>query len=538
MLFTVFRRGRHVGIAILAAAIAALIASLFVARVAHAQPVRSATFLYLRGADTLGTETINVTDSSAIGVLAMRGQPRIEWTQMRRGETLTGVKLQAFGAGSPAGTPPMQTATITVTGDSATAEISGGGRSATQKLPTKAGALPLINTSVLHEVLLGRMMQLKGLSSFDVFLASGGQTMTVTIGARGDTLVVGLAGTEARAVWGADGAPSVVTTSQNIRVVRVTGAIPPSASQAPKNNYEAPAGAPYTAEHVRIPSGRGYDLAATLTRPIRSTPVAVVVTISGSGQQERDERLSIVPGYALFREIADTLGRRGIAVLRFDDRGEGESGGSETLMHVTSADFADDVRSVVAWLRTRPDIDGSRIALAGHSEGGIIAPMVAATDPKLKAIALLAGTAYKGRRILEYQIGEQVSAAPAVSPAKRDSMAKHVPFMVDSMARASAWLGYFVDYDPSKTIRTVKQPVLILQGETDRQVTPDQADALVAALASGGNKSVVMKKFPATNHLFVPDASGVPSGYAALKDPHIRKEVLGALADWAAVKLR
>lgn len=538
MFFIVFRRGRHAGVAILAAVVAALISGLFLSRVAHAQPLRTATFLYLRGADTLGTETIHVTDSSAVGVLAMRGAPRVEWTQSRRGETLTGVKLQAFGAGSPAGTPPMQTAIITVTGDSATAEISGGGRSATQKIATKAGALPLVNASALHVALLGRMMQGKGATSFDVFLTSGAQTLTATLTSRGDTLIIGLAGTEARAVWGADGAPSVITTSQNVRIVRATGDVPPSASRPPKINYDAPAGAPYTAEQVRIPSGRGYDLAATLTRPVRSTPVAVVITISGSGQQERDERLSIVPGYQIFREIADTLGRRGIAVLRFDDRGEGESGGSETLQRVTSADFADDVRSIVAWLRTRPDIDGSRIALAGHSEGGIIAPMVAATDPKLKAIALLAGTAYSGRRILEYQIGEQVKGATAMSPAKRDSMSKHVPFMIDSMAKASAWLGYFVDYDPTKTARTIKQPVLILQGETDHQVTPDQADALVAALSAGGNKAVVMKKFPATNHLFVPDPNGQPSGYTTLKDPHVRREVLGALADWAVVTLK
>ena len=538
MFFLVFRRGRRLSIAVLAAAIAALISGLFVGRVAHAQPLRTTTFLYLRGADTLGTETLHVTDTSTVGVLAMRGQPRIEWTQMRRGETLTGVTLRVFGTGSAAGTAPMQTATITVTGDTATADIGAGGRSMSQKIPTKAGALPLVNASVLHEVLLGRMMKSKGLRSFDVLLTSGGQTMTATLAPRGDTLVIGLAGIEARAVWSADGAPSVVTTSQNIRVVRATGDVPPSASLGPKINYDAPAGAPYTAEHVRIPSGRGYDLAATLTRPIRSAPVAVVVTISGSGQQERDERLSIVPGYALFREIADTLGRRGVAVLRFDDRGAGESGGSETLMRATTADFADDVRSIVAWLRARPDIDGSRIALAGHSEGGIIAPMVAVTDPKLKAIALLAGTAYTGRRVLEYQIGEQVSAAPAASAAQRDSMFKQVPFMVDSMARANAWLRYFVGYDPSKTARAVKQPVLILQGETDRQVTPDQADALVAALKAGGNTSVVMKKFPATNHLFVPDASGAPSGYAALTDVHVRKEVLGALAEWAVATLK
>lgn len=538
MLSIVFRRARPVGIAILAATIAALISGLFVSRVAHAQQARRASFLYLRGVDTLGTETINVTDSSAVGVLAMRGAPRIEWTQSRRGETLTGVKLLVFGPGSPAGTPPMQTAIITVNGDSATADVSGGGRSMSQKFPTKTGALPLVNASVLHEALLARMMTSKGVSAFDVFLTAGAQTMTTTIGLRGDTLVIGLAGTEARALWDSDGAPSVITTSQGVRVVRVKGELPLSASLAPKINYDAPVGAPYTAEHVRIPSGRGYDLAATLTRPIRATPVAVVVTISGSGQQERDERLSIVPGYQLFREIADTLGKRGIAVLRFDDRGTGESGGSETLTRATSADFADDVRSIVAWLRTRPDIDGARIALAGHSEGGIIAPMVASTDPKLKAIALLAGTAYNGRRILEFQLGEQVASAPMMTPVIRDSIAKTLPAMVDSMARSNAWLRYFVSYDPTKTARTVKQPVLILQGETDHQVTPDQADALVAAFAAGGNKSVVMKKFPATNHLFVPDASGVPSGYTALKDPRVRREVLGALADWAVVTLK
>lgn len=538
MSFIAFRRARPVGIAIHAVTVAALISGLFVSRAAHAQQVRSTTFLYLRGTDTLGTETLNVTDRSTIGVLAMRGQPRIEWTQMRRGETLTGVELQAFGAGAAPGTPAMQRARITVSGDSATAEISGGGRNVTQKLATKVGALPLVNASVLHEVLLAQTMTSKGLRSFDVFLITGAQTMTATVSVRGDTMLVGLAGTEARAIMDADGVATVITTSQGIRVVRVKGELPPSASLAPRINYDAPTGAPYTAEHVRIPSGRGYDLAATLTRPIGRAPVAVVVTISGSGLQERDERLSIVPGYQLFREIADTLGRRGIAVLRFDDRGTGESGGSETLMRATSADFADDVRSIVAWLRARRDIDGSRIALAGHSEGGIIAPMIASTDPKLKAIALLAGTAYNGRRILEFQVGEQVASAPNMSSAKRDSMARTVPAMVDSMARSNAWLGFFVSYDPIKTARTVKQPVLVLQGETDHQVTPDQADALVAAFKSGGNKLVMVKKFPATNHLFVPDASGVPSGYTTLKDPRVRRAVLGALADWAVVTLR
>ncbi len=538
MLFIAFRRARRLGVAIFAAAVAALLAGLFVSRAAHAQPVRAATFIYRRGADTLGTETINVTDTLAVGVLSLRGQPRVEWTQRRRGQALTGLTLRAFGAGTPAGATPMQIATITVTGDSATAEISGGGQSVTQKLPTKAGAIPLINQSVLHMMVVGQHMLEIGASTFNVFLASGGQTLSATTARKGDTLVVALAGVEARAVSMRDPMPTLITTSQGIQIVRATGDVPASASLAPRINYDAPANAPYTAEQLRIPSGRGYDLAATLTRPKGTSKVSVVITISGSGQQERDERLSIVPGFQIFREIADTLGRRGIAVLRFDDRGAGESGGVETLARVTSADFADDVRSIVAWLRTRPDVDGSRIALAGHSEGGIIAPMVAATDPALKAIALLAGPAYTGRRVLDFQLRGEAGRAATLSTSQRDSVQKSVAAMTDSLARATAWMKYFVDYDPLVTARKVKQPVLILQGGTDHQVTPEQADTLVATFKASGNAKVTMKKFPATNHLFVPDPSGIPTGYTSLKDVHVRREVLGALVDWAVVVLK
>lgn len=312
----------------------------------------------------------------------------------------------------------------------------------------------------------------------------------------------------------------------------------PLPAATPKISYEAPADAPYTAEHVRIPSGRGYDLAATLTKPNGVIKMAVVITISGSGPQERDSRISIVPGYAIFREIADTLGRRGIAVLRFDDRAVGESGGRETVATVTSEGFADDVRSIIAWLRARPDVDGNRIALVGHSEGGMIAPMVASSDAHLKAIALLAGPAYTGRRVSMFQNRQLVDGIAVLTPMQRDSIMASIPARLDSAGKAMPWLGYFLSHDPVVTAKTVKQPVLILQGLTDSQVSPEQADTLSAAFRAGGNRSVTVRTFAATNHLFVADSSGKSSGYALLRNVRIRPEVLGALADWLVTTLK
>jgi len=333
----------------------------------------------------------------------------------------------------------------------------------------------------------------------------------------------------------ANGLPrEVVIPSQGARVVR-SGTVVASAATL---NYDAPPGAPYTAEHVRIPTGRGYDLAGTLTRPVLNRTVAVVVTISGSGPQERDSRISLVPGYALFRDIADSLARRGIATLRYDDRGIGESGGIESVSTATSADFADDARSAVAWLAKRPDIDSTRIALLGHSEGGIIAPMVAASMPTVRAVALLAGPAYTGRRVIMGQNREAIDNMAGFTASQRDSIWKTIPARLDTLGRTNPWMGFFMTHDPLVTARTVKQPVLVLQGNTDHQVTPEQADSLAAAFRAGGNRNVTMKRFPVTNHLFLTDPSGAFTGYGALKDTHVRRDVLGTLADWLVQTLR
>jgi dienelactone hydrolase len=302
-----------------------------------------------------------------------------------------------------------------------------------------------------------------------------------------------LATSEMRIVSGTDGIPTLIRLpGQATSVVRAgVGA----KAGAPRVNYDAPAGAPYTAEQVKIPSGRGYDLAATLTRPVGPAKVPVVITISGSGPQERDSRIYLVDGYAIFRQVADTLGRRGIAVLRYDDRGCGRIGRRESAMKATSADLADDARSIITWLRARPDIDGTRIALAGHSEGGMIAPMIAASDPKVKGIALLAGPAYTGSRVSLYQNRQLVDGAPTLTPQQRDSIMATVPAKLDSAGKATPWLGFWLKHDPVVVAKAVKQPVLILQDSRTPRYRRRRQTHSPSHFAGGGNKDVTLRSF-------------------------------------------
>jgi dipeptidyl aminopeptidase/acylaminoacyl peptidase len=292
---------------------------------------------------------------------------------------------------------------------------------------------------------------------------------------------------------------------------------------------------------VTTPSG--LRLAGTLTLP-RDRPrggVPAVVTITGSGPEDRDENSGLIPNYRPFREVADTLGRRGTAVLRLDDRGvNGSDGGVATA---TSEDFADDIRAGVAYLRTRPEIDHNRIGLVGHSEGGIIAPMVAASDTTIRAIVLMAGTASTGREIVMEQNRYAIDSVMHVAGPQRDTLLSRARRAVDSAAKAPGWQGFFLNYDPKPTAGRVHARVLILQGETDRQVPPAEADRLAAAFRAGVSPSVTVRMFPATNHLFVEDASGAFADatgrlrYPTLPSLHVKKDVLGAIADWLAKNL-
>ena len=271
-------------------------------------------------------------------------------------------------------------------------------------------------------------------------------------------------------------------------------------------DYSPPAGAPYRAESVTVTTPMGHTLAGTLTISSEATkdhPVAAIVTISGTGPQDRDENLGF-GGYRPFRQFADSLGRRGIAVLRMDDRGVGGSKG--TFRGATPVDFVQDIRAGLAFLRTRPEIDPKRLGLLGHSEGAIDAPMVDTT----------------------------------LTPATREARLAHVPAQIDSLSAADPYMGFMASYDPTPTARKVSKPaILIVTGANDRQADPTQLSDWVAAFKEAGNRDVTGQVLPGLNHLFVPDPDGYPGGYAKLPQPlMVTAPVVGMVVDWLSQRLK
>src|SRR5688572_13855115 len=307
----------------------------------------------------------------------------------------------------------------------------------------------------------------------------------------------------------------------------------------PKPDYSAPADAPYTAEEVVVKTPAGHTLAGTLTLPrsaSRTKPVSAIVTATGSGPQDRDENIGL-PGFLPFRQIADSLARRGIAVLRMDDRGTGASGG--TFKGSTSADFAEDVRAGLAYLRTRPEIRGDRLGVLDHSEGAIIAPMVAEKEPTLRAIVLLAGIAQAGRTALYFQIKNGIERNTKLTPEMRASQIAGIDKRIDGMMAADPWMKFFLTYEPAPTMRRVKTPVLILTGSRDQQAVPAEVALQETAFKEGGNKDVTARVLPDLNHLFVQDTDGFPANYAKLPPPvMMHTDVLNMIADWLARRLR
>jgi dipeptidyl aminopeptidase/acylaminoacyl peptidase len=307
----------------------------------------------------------------------------------------------------------------------------------------------------------------------------------------------------------------------------------------PKPDYSAPADAPYIAEEVLVKTPAGHTLAGTLTLPktaSRTQPVSAIVTVTGSGPQDRDENIGL-QGYRPFRQLADALGRRGIAVLRMDDRGTGTSGG--TFKGSTSADFAEDVRAGLAYLRTRPEIRGDHLAVMGHSEGALIAPMVAEREPTLRAIVLLAGIAQPGRTALHFQLKNQVEHNTKLTPEQRESQIAEIPKRIDAMIAADPWMKFFLTYDPAPTMRRVKTPVLILTGSRDQQAVPAEVALQEAAFKEGGNKDVTARVLPDLNHLFVQDTDGFPGNYAKLPPPvMMQADAVTMIVDWLAQRLR
>lgn len=492
-------------------------------------------FVFIRGSDTLGIERVDNSPSLISAEMQMTGQPRLTWSApWVAPHQLGALSLSAYASTAP-DAPPLQRAVLEVVGDSVRFEntVGANGTATTRMLPGKRGAMLLQNASAaMLDILVQRAIATPSpVDTFPVILTAGGQNFDAYVRTAGDSAWLTLAGQTTRISTANGRLREASVDAQNLRMVRLDG---PSLSayKVGLPDYNAPAGAPYSAEDVVIPGPDGNELAATLTLPSNASgKVPVVVTISGSGAQDRDENIPTVAGYRPFRQYADTLGRRGVAVLRFDDRGVFGSSGDHAK--ATSADFADDVRAIVSWLRARPEIDPDAVFLLGHSEGGLIAPLVAASDSSLRGIVLMAGPSKSGLEIIHYQQEFAVKGdSRLTSQRQRDSVAAMLRAQLDSTMRMQPWLNFFASHDPLATIKKVNVPVLIMHGTTDRQVTPEQAESLAAALRASGNRDVEVLMLRDYNHLFLKDPDGNPAGYSRLPSGRVGPEVTGPIVDW------
>jgi hypothetical protein len=337
--------------------------------------------------------------------------------------------------------------------------------------------------------------------------------------------------------------------------------------QEPKPPY------PYDEKEVVYENKKaGVKLAGTLTLPRSEGPFPAILLITGSGPQDRDET---VFGHRPFLVLADYLTRRGIAVLRVDDRGIGKS--TDSFAKATSEDFAGDMLAGVEYLKNLKEINPKQIGLLGHSEGGLIAPMVAAKTPDVSFIVMMAGTGLTGEQILylqsalilkasgtsdevitkDHELKEQMFAVVKV---EKDSVAAerrlrkiatdalanmsekekeemgYSPEMLDMSIKQllSPWLRFFLIYDPKPALMKVKCPVLAINGEKDLQVPPkENLHAIEEALKAGGNKDYTVKELPGLNHLFQTAATGSPTEYSKIEET-ISPTTLTIIGDWIA----
>ncbi|MBE0551077.1 MAG: alpha/beta hydrolase [Ignavibacterium sp.] len=328
---------------------------------------------------------------------------------------------------------------------------------------------------------------------------------------------------------------------------------------------------PYISEEVLFENEKdNVVLAGTLTFPKEGNNFLAVVMITGSGGQDRNEELL---GHKPFLVIANYLTKNGIAVLRFDDRGIAQSTGNHDA--ATSEDFAKDVLAAVQFLKDRKEIDKTKIGLIGHSEGGMIAPLVAVQSDDVAFMVMMAGLGIPGDSILYLQ-GELIQRAEGTNEEAirksvklqkelfsliksnhddvklekelREIFYKEYAAMTDEekvklgdpevylnmqfKTITSPWFKYFVKFNPAPVLEKVKCPVLAINGENDLQVPPkENLSAIESALKKGGNNNFEVKMLPGLNHLFQTSATGKISEYGKIEET-ISPVALQTMLDW------
>lgn len=341
--------------------------------------------------------------------------------------------------------------------------------------------------------------------------------------------------------------------------------LPPERPQDPKPPF------PYLEEEVTFENkDASLTLAGTFTYPENQDNIPAVILISGSGPQDRNEEFL---GHKPFFVLADHLTRNGIAVLRFDDRGTGKSTGD--FSSATTMDFVTDVLAAVEYLKTRTDISLGKIGLIGHSEGGLVAPLVSVESDDIDFIVLMAAPGMPGKEILRLQtelilkangmnedeikktvdinmklydiVLSEEDSSIAVKKLKEvfdesySEMSEEEKnrignpdayFQQQTRILLNPWFKFFLKYDPYETLTKVNVPVLAVNGEKDLQVPPKENLSLIEkAFKEGGNENYKIVELPGLNHLFQEAETGSPNEYSQIKQT-IAPSALNLITDW------
>lgn len=338
-------------------------------------------------------------------------------------------------------------------------------------------------------------------------------------------------------------------------------------TSAPKRPQEPQAPFPYKTEEVKFRNNQaGITLAGTLTIPQGKKEYPAIVLVTGSGPQNRNEEIM---GHKPFLLIADYLTRRGIAVLRYDDRGTAASEGD--FKSSTSENFATDAEAAIAYLRTRKEINSQQIGILGHSEGGSIAFMQAAKNKEVAFIISLAGVGVKGDSLmlkqaeaisksqgmpdamwqtqapilrkryalltqdktiedLKKELYEDVTCTIPAAMQSNEAFKKQLESQLSIMT--SPWYIYMMNLDPTADLKKIKCPVLALNGTSDIQVDAEMnLTAIENSIRSNGNKNVTTKRYPGLNHLFQHCKTCTVNEYGELEET-FSEEVLKDITDW------
>jgi pimeloyl-ACP methyl ester carboxylesterase len=333
---------------------------------------------------------------------------------------------------------------------------------------------------------------------------------------------------------------------------------------------------PYVSEEVTFSNEEdGITLVGTFTYPSEGEIFPAVVLISGSGPQNRDEEIF---NHKPFLVLSDHLTKQGIAVLRYDERGVGESTGDFSI--ATTSDLARDTEAAVQYLLQREEVDRSSVGLVGHSEGGIIAPLVASRNSNINMIVLLAGTAVRGDKLLNMQraalleasgiSGDRIKAINEFYEPiykimmemedlqlTRDSVFSYLEHELEQNPHANIitngmkkeqyikaldkqlltrWMINFIKYDPAPVLEKVKCPVLALIGSKDMQVPVDpNLNEIRAQLEKGGNRDFLTKEIPDVNHMFQTCSAGLPNEYWQIEET-FAPAALKEISDWLIEK--